>query len=409
MRSCVSAKKQFEGVPVKILYHHRTASKDGQAVHIEEMIHALRTLGHEVRVVSPADDSGPSQGQMGADMGWVHKLKAMLPKAVYELMELAYSWVAYRKLLKAAADFQPDVIYERYNLFLLSGLMASKRLHIPLLLEVNAPLVFERSRHSGGLSLLLLAKWAEGKVWREATRVLPVTHVLATHLQARGVAKERIAVIPNGINQDHFVQAPHPGDAKALLGLTGRLVLGFTGFIRDWHGVNRIIDWMATPQAPSNAHLLVVGDGPVRQALEKQAASLGLGDRVTFTGVIDRAEVPAHVAAFDIALQPAVTAYASPLKLMEYLVLGKAIVAPAVPNLQEVLVHDQNAFLFREEPGQIEWALTHLCADAALRERLAQGAKDTIEQQNLTWLGNAQKVVRLAEECRQSLPQHRAT
>ena len=113
---------------MKILYHHRTASKDGQAVHIEEMIEALRALGHEVRVVAPMAEDQSGQGQMGSDMGWVHKLKALMPKALYELMELAYSWVAYRKLMQAARDFQPDVIYERYNLFLLSGLMAARRL-----------------------------------------------------------------------------------------------------------------------------------------------------------------------------------------------------------------------------------------------------------------------------------------
>mgnify|MGYP006159586685 FL=1 len=384
---------------MKILYHHRTASKDGQAVHIEEMIEALRALGHEVRVVAPMAEDQSGQGQMGSDMGWVHKLKALMPKALYELMELAYSWVAYRKLMQAARDFQPDVIYERYNLFLLSGLMAARRLKLPLLLEVNAPLVEERSKHSGGLALPRLARWAEGTAWRGADRVLPVTRVLAQHVWDQGVPPQRVVVIPNGINRAHFAQAPSPDEAKARLGLQGRLVLGFTGFVRDWHGVDRIIDWMATPHAPTNAQLLVVGDGPVRADLEAQARRLGLADRVAFTGVIDRDQVPAHVAAFDVALQPAVTAYASPLKLMEYLALGKAIVAPAVPNLLEVLTDGVNACLFAEgRPGQLEAALTRVCEDTALRERLAQGASDTIDRLQLTWLGNAGRVVALAQE-----------
>ncbi|TBO30242.1 glycosyltransferase WbuB [Aquabacterium lacunae] len=384
---------------MKILYHHRTASKDGQAVHIEEMIEALRSQGHEVRVVAPMPEHSDSPGQMGSDMGWVHQLKAKLPKAVYELMELAYSLVAYRKLMAAAQEFQPDVIYERYNLFLLSGRMASRRLGVPLLLEVNAPLVEERSRHSGGLALPWLAAWAEGAAWRGADRVLPVTHVLAKHVLACGVPRERVVVIPNGINRAHFAQAPQPDQAKAQLGLSGRLVLGFTGFVRDWHGVDRIVAWMATPAAPSNIHLLIVGDGPVRAELEQQARHLGLAERVTFTGVIDRDRVPAHVAAFDVALQPAVTAYASPLKLMEYLALGKAIVAPAVPNLQEVLTDGLNAVLFQDQaPGQLEAALTRLCEDTGLRQRLAQGAHDTIDRLNLTWLGNADRVVALAKE-----------
>jgi glycosyltransferase involved in cell wall biosynthesis len=387
--------------PMRILYHHRTASKDGQAVHIEEMIDALRSQGHEVRVVAPGQASGDGEeaGQMGGDMGWVHRLKARLPKALYELMELAYSLVAYRKLVAAAKDFKPNVIYERYNLFLLAGLMAKKRLGFPLLLEVNSPLVLERSQHSGGLALATLARWAEGTAWRGADRVLPVTEVLAGHIRARGVSGERIQVVPNGINRAHFAQAPAADEAKARLGLQGRLVLGFTGFVRDWHGVDRIISWMATPKAPLHAQLLVVGDGPVREALETQARQLGLADRVAFTGVIHRDQVPAHVAAFDVALQPAVTPYASPLKLMEYLVLGKAIVAPSTPNLLEVLTHEINALMFDEaDPMGLENALTRLCSDTALRENLALGARDSIDRLNLTWLGNAQRVVAMARE-----------
>ena len=391
---------------MKILYHHRTASKDGQAVHIEEMIEALRSEGHVVQVVAPGTpdttDSAPGQksdGQMGGDMGWVHRLKAHLPKAVYELMEFAYSYVAYRKLVVAARAFKPDVIYERYNLFLLSGLMVKKRLGIPLLLEVNAPLVQERLQHSGGLALRQLATWAEGVAWRGADRVLPVTHVLADYVQSRGVPEAHIQVIPNGINRAHFAQSPGQDEAKAQLGLQDRLVLGFTGFVRDWHGVDRIVDWMATPQAPAHTHLLVVGDGPVRQALEEQARRLGLANRVGFTGVIHRDQVPAHVAAFDVALQPAVTPYASPLTLMEYLVLGKAIIAPSTPNLRETLTHESNALLFDESaPGSLEQALTRLCADADLRARLALGAAQTIDRLDLTWVGNARRVVALVEE-----------
>lgn len=386
---------------MKILYHHRTASKDGQAVHIEEMIAALRADGHEVRVVAPTVGE---EGEMGTKVNWVHRLKALLPRALYELLELAYSLLAYRNLLQAAHEFRPDFIYERYNLYLLSGALLRGKLGIPLLLEVNSPLVFERSTHSGGLALPSLARWAEGRVWRAADFVLPVTHVLAGHVRAYGVPDTRIAVIPNGINLAHFADAPNQAEAKRALGLEDRLVLGFTGFVRDWHGVDRIIDWMAGPDAPAHTCLLIVGDGPVRPDLEAQAERLGLGGRVTFTGVVDRDRVPALVAAFDVALQPAVTAYASPLKLMEYLALGKAIVAPATPNLQEVLDDGRNALLFDENvPDSLPAALTRLCNDSAMREALAVEARATIDRRALTWTGNAGRVAELAGQAHQRL------
>ncbi|UXH76713.1 glycosyltransferase family 4 protein [Roseateles amylovorans] len=386
---------------MKILYHHRTASKDGQAVHIEEMIGSLRALGHEVLVVAPGGESAPEEkSRMGDDVGWVQRLRARLPKWVYELLELGYSLHAYRRLAAAAKGFQPDVIYERYNLYLLAGLMLKRRLGVPLLLEVNAPLADERERF-GGLALPRLARWAERRVWRGADAVLPVTQVLGRMIEAQGVPAQRLVVIPNGINEAHFAAAPTPDAAKRALGWEEALVLGFTGFVRDWHGMDRVIRWMASPAAPANARLLLVGDGPARAELEALARELALGERVRFTGVISRDEVPRHVAAFDIALQPAVVAYASPLKLFEYLALAKAIVAPRQPNIEEVLDDDRNALLFDpEQPGALEALLARLAGDEALRLRLGEGAHATIARQHLTWLGNAERVVTLAQSLR---------
>jgi glycosyltransferase involved in cell wall biosynthesis len=384
---------------MRILYHHRTASKDGQAVHIEELIHALREQGHEVRVVAPAGDDGQGGDAMGHDMGWVHRLRGMLPRALYELLELGYSLVSYWRLARAAREFKPDILYERYNLFLLSGLMLKWRLSLPLLLEVNAPLADERQKFGDGLGLPWLARWAERRVWRGADAVLPVTQVLAQHLRLAGVPDSRIHVVPNGINAAHFAGAPTPQAARAALGLGdgSGLVLGFTGFVRDWHGVDRVVRWLASATAPADARLLVVGDGPARASLEALALELGVAARVRFTGVVPRQEVPSYVASFDIALQPAVVAYASPLKLFEYLALGKAIAAPRVPNIEEVLTDGVNALLFEpSQAGALEAALTRLCREPALRQQVAHGAAATIQRLGLTWRANAQRVVALA-------------
>ncbi|MFY9514104.1 MAG: glycosyltransferase family 4 protein [Rubrivivax sp.] len=386
---------------MKILYHHRTASKDGQAVHIEELIHALREQGHEVRVVAPA---AGGDADMGAEVGWVRRLRDRLPKALYECLELGYSLLAYTRLAKAAREFQPDVIYERYNLYLLAGLMLKWRRRLPLLLEVNAPLVDERMRF-GGLGLPWLGRWAEGLVWRGADVVLPVTRVLGGHVSARGVPAGRIVVVPNGINEAHFAAAPSPAAAKAALGWPDALVLGFTGFVRDWHGVDRVLRWLARPGTPAQARLLVVGDGPARADLEQLARELGITERVRFTGVVPRDQVPAFVAAFDIALQPAVVPYASPLKLFEYLALGKAIVAPRQPNIEEVLADGGNALLFDgQAAGALEDTLTRLCADAALRSQVAAGAAASIARLRLTWRSNAQRVAYMGAQLSQGRP-----
>ena len=383
---------------MKILYHHRTASKDGQAVHIEELITALRELGHEVIVAAPA---GTEDQAFGASHGWVSRIRAHLPKLVYELLELAYSVPAYMRMVKLVREHQPEVLYERYNLFLLSGIWLRRTHGMPMLLEVNSPLAPERAKY-GGLALNRFAHWLENHVWRHADVVLPVTRVLAGYVERAGVAPGHIEVIPNGINEAHFSAAPSPDEAKAALGLGGKIVLGFTGFVRDWHGIDRVVSWMASKHKNDPIHLLIVGDGPARPALEAQARALGVSDRVTFTGLISRERIPETVAAFDVALQPAVTHYASPLKLFEYLALGKAVVAPNEPNLMEILDDDKNALLFDGKvDGAFESALERLVSDADLRGRLGQGARETIATRRLTWIENAKRVVgRFEQLCR---------
>lgn len=383
---------------MRILYHHRTASRDGQAVHIDEMIGALRSLGHEVMVVAP--DAGDGQG-MGAKVGWVHNLRSRLPRAVYELMEFAYSFVAYRQLRKAAETFKPDALYERCNLYLIAGAWLSRKLGLPMMLEVNAPLADERQAF-GGLGLPRLARWTEHYAWRHADRVLPVTRVLGDMVVAAGVPGSRVIVVPNGINKEHFEHAPAPEVAKAAIGWPNALVLGFTGFVRDWHGVDRVLHWMASPAAPAEARLLMVGDGPARPALEALAAQLQLGDRVRFTGVVPREQIPEYVAAFDIALQPAVTAYASPLKIFEYLALGKPIVAPSLPNVLEVLDVNNAALFDPEQRGDFERVLSLLASSPERRRVLAVEAHATIDRRQLTWRANAARVIGEIEAVRQA-------
>lgn len=374
---------------MRILYSHRIQSRDGQGVHLQALVDAMRAEGHEVRVVGP---SSFDRTELGGENRFVSALRRWLPPFADELAELAYSLPAYLRLAQAAREFQPDVIYERYNLFYLAGAVLARRLGLPFLVEVNAPLAEERTRF-GKLRLQRLARWSEAFVWRRADRVLPVTEVLAGHVAAAGVPRERITVIPNGIHLEDFA-APEPEPATPKTELT----LGFVGFVRDWHGLDEVVRAMAAWQGEPRLALLVVGEGPARPGLEQLAADLGIASRVRFTGLAERDEVPRLVAGFDIALQPAAVAYASPLKVFEYMAAGRAIVAPRQPNLCEVLEDGRTALLF--DPGRqgAMWeAVLRLAMDPALRASIGAAAREDVLRRDLTWDGNARRVVELAE------------
>lgn len=376
---------------MKILYHHRIASKDGQYVHIEGIVSALRGLGHDVILTGPE----LAQNQtFGGESGWVRWLKRWIPGALYEAAEFGYSFLDYFRLSRAIRRHRPDFVYERYNLFFVSGLWARRRHRVPWLVEVNAPLFDERCAY-GGIRLKWLARWSERSVWRGADQVFAVTQVLAQRVEREGVPRTRLAVTPNGIDTAAFEGLPLRAEAKQCLGLEERVVLGFTGFVRQWHGLERVLDVMQRLRVPSQ--FVLVGDGPARVELEQRALALGLAANITFTGVVERSQVVGLINAFDIALQPDVVAYASPLKLFEYLAAGCAIVAPDRPNIREILIHDVNAWLFDpDDPDGFTEAVARLANDAALRQRLGNAAKATIHQRHLTWSGNAERILACA-------------
>lgn len=378
---------------MKILYSHRTKSADGQYVHIRALTDALRGRGHEIIMAGPDDRGGAATRRLDAGGGVA--LKSRLPGPLYEAAELLYSAPAYLRLAARARAARPDILYERYNLYFHSGVRLARASGLPFILEVNAPLVEERARH-GGLALKGLARWSETSIWRAADKVLPVTRVLADMIVREGVSADRIEVVPNGVEAS-FLEAVDPRPVRTRYGLDGRLVLGFTGFARDWHGLDRIVRFLAAERA-RNLHLLIVGDGDVVPELRRQAERLDVADRMSVTGVVQREDVAAHVAAFDIALQPAVVGYASPLKIIEYMALGKPIVAPDRANIRELLTDGADSLLAApDDEAALFRALLRLAGDAALRDKLGRAARAALDRRNLTWSGNAERVERIAE------------
>lgn len=374
---------------MRILYCHRIQSRDGQSVHLDELVAALRRSGHEVLVVGPRLYA---EAEFGGESGLVQFVRARLPTFAGELAEIAYNLPAYVRLLRAARAFRPEIIYERYNLFFVAGALLARGRRLPYYVEVNSPLADERSRTTTGLALVRLARLMERFVWRSATRVVAVTSVLAETLASQGAPRERLQVVPNGIDLAAFAAIPPRPEAPP------RIVLGFIGFMRPWHGLADLLEALARHGDP-RIDLLIVGEGETLGALKQQAAQLGLGARVRFTGLAAREAIPDLLAQMDIAMQPRAVAYASPLKLFEYMAAGRAIVAPDQPNIREILEHERTALLFAPGDTAAMWrAIARLVADDALRRRLAEAARDEIARRDYTWDGNARRLIEWAGE-----------
>ncbi len=359
-------------------------------VHVTEIVKAFSELGHEVLVVSPSMHAKATFGQGGE---LVRFIRERLPKVSGELLELAYNEHAYRRLLTAYRSFKPDVVYERANLFLSAGLRLRQRKGIPLLLEVNAPLHLERSQY-GGLALLTLAKNMECRVWKGADKVFPVSSVLAETMTALGAPVEAIEVIPNGANHTMFNPEVSGEPVRRGLNLGTDVVLGFVGFAHEWHRLDRLVSLISALKNSIPARVLIVGDGPAIGNIKAQAKASGVDDRVHVTGVVDREEMPAYLAAFDIAFQPSATPYASPLKLLEYLAMGLPVVAPNTANILESAGGTGVLRLFDPQRPDSFIDAARLAIENSEEDKAA--ARMTAKTTR-SWLDNAKRIVRAAE------------
>jgi len=387
--------------PYRILYHHRIRADDGQAVHVRELIGALRGEGHTVHecALVPKTGARPSAGGSGRSGFWQ---RLSLPRAATEVLEILYDRTGRRRLLSAARDLQPDFVYERHALHCRSGLDVARALGVPLLLEVNSPMVTEMER-LGSLRFRSRARRTERAVLGSADAVLAVTRVLGDLLVLAGARPDRVHVIGNGA-----VPARYGEQAKAAAAEVrarwqlpaGAFALGFIGYARPWHRLDLVLDVLRRPGFEHVA-LVLIGRGPAIEPLLLQARASGLRDRVRALGDVPAELVPAHVLACDGALIPAINDYASPLKLFDSLAAGVPTLAPDQPNLRENVQDGATALLFR--PGDVDdlaRQLLRLVQDRAFAQRLGAAGRDALQANDWTWAGNARRVVSVFEALR---------
>jgi glycosyltransferase involved in cell wall biosynthesis len=216
-----------------------------------------------------------------------------------------------------------------------------------------------------------------------------------------GVPMGHIAVLPNAVDPQRFdPRREENGQAvREHYQLKSKCVIGFVGGLHPWQGVETLIAAFSRLQTVApNTHLLIVGDGPEREKLERQAEATGLRNDMIFTGKIPYDEVPHYIAAMDIAVAPYKDEnfYQSPMPIFEYMAMGKPIVASSIGQVQEVVAHGETGVLYT--PGnfaQLTAALAKLAGNVLLCRRLGENARAWIQKER-RWENNAQQIVKIA-------------
>jgi glycosyltransferase involved in cell wall biosynthesis len=338
----------------------------GASVHLQAVLRELLAVGSEVHVLSPRLEGQPLPGLH------LHPLPPVTGRDAGRERSAQATDAAAAAVLDRVA---PDLVYERYSLWGRTATCWAHVRRVPSVLEVNAPLPEEQARHRT-LHDRAGAEAVAGEALSAAGAVVCVSEAVAQWARGVSLYPERVHVEPNGVDTDRI----RPSDRPAAPASGSPFTVGFVGTLKPWHGTELLVDAVARLAADDPSwRLLLVGDGPMADALRARVSVAGAAGAVETTGALPPAEVPTQLHRMDVGVAPypAGEAYFSPLKVFEYLAAGLPVVGTSVGQLPAVLSGDPPLGVL-VPPGDVDAlaaALVALRADPAGRARLAAAGR----------------------------------
>ena len=386
------------GNSVKILYLHRSLGRGGDGVHIDEMIRAFRKLGASV-VDGSLVRRQASAALFSPERGGVIKALWGRP-AVKESVHISYNLLAWRRLRAIIEEQRPDFLYERYGVFSYVGVKLAKEKRLPHILEVNLPYARYLAEQDA-LVFRSLAGKIERKVFATTDQIIMASEYIGEVIEEMGLSTEKTTFMPNAVNPETFHPDVDPGDLRAHLGLTDKIVVGFIGFAKEDHDLDLLL--RAVPEIRREvpeAVFLLVGAGEYMPVLRARAAAMHLDDWVLFPGPVPHGDVPRYIAAMDIPISLSSSPLGLTLKMFEYMAMGKPTVLTDWPSVRKVVQDGRDALLVEDgNVSQLKEAIVRLARDPSLRAQLGRNARERVLS-DYTWEANARKVLEIFEEMR---------
>jgi len=267
-----------------------------------------------------------------------------------------------------------------------AGVFVSRLRRVPFVLEVR-DLWPESIAAVGAMRsswLLRFLGWLERRMYAAATRIVTVGRGYQRELESRGVPAERIAVIPNGVDRAMFDPAADASQMRARFAPNREFLCSYVGTIGMGSGLSVVLRAaeLLRDQGRRDVVWLLVGDGAVREELEREARDRGL-DRVIFTGRLPKAEMPGVLAASDACLvhlaRRPLFRTVMPSKIFEAAAMAKPIVL-GVEGFAAEVVEGAGAGICVEPENaeQLVAAVLRLAADRELGRSLGRAGQERI-------------------------------
>lgn len=358
-----------------------TSMSTGATTHITSVIKGLQKLGIQIEYLIAGDEYLSQQKNLNRLSNiWKHfPLAIRTLRRDISLLIQDYLWT--QKAIRVAASFQPDIIYERSKFLHTSGIRISKKLDIPILMEINNP-VTEIKLIDGSL-LLPIALYLEKRNLLSADAVITISAAMKDYLISRGGDAAKIYVMHNAAN----IEAAAPNISSMSKKSGSNITVGHLGSFAIWQKIDILIRAFAiAKKSHPKLSLLLIGEGPLRKDLELLTLKLNLSDSVIFIGKKTQREVSDILANnVDIAVCSSDTWYGSPTKIFEYAAAGKPVIAFCTPAILEIIEDGKTGLLVSSRtPDELSAAIIRLIENPELRFRLAENWQRKVLNEH-TW------------------------
>jgi PEP-CTERM/exosortase A-associated glycosyltransferase len=279
----------------------------------------------------------------------------------------------------------------------LPALWAGRRLGLPVIYEARAfweDAAVDHGTTREGSARYRLTRALETLMFKRADRVVVIAAGMRAELTRRGVDPARVTIVPNGVDTERFSPMERDEPLARSLGLNGAPLLGFIGSFYHYEGLRFLVEAMPDlRQRLPGARVLLVGGGEEDAALR---ASAGATDgAVVFTGQIPYEHIRRYYSLLDVFVCPRkrmrLTELVTPLKPLEAMAMGKAVLGSDVGGIAELVQHDVTGMLFAAESREgLVTAAAQLGGNPDLRARLGQRARQCMVDER-SWRAVASK------------------
>ena len=338
---------------------HSLPEHSGYSFRTIALLRESSALGYETYHLT-----GPKQGVTDAREetvdGWHFYRTPTTPGLVSGLPvlgELELMGELAHRIEQLARRLRPHVLHVHSPVLnAIPALRVARRCDIPVVYEIRAlweDAAVDHGTTREGSPRYLLSRALETYAAKRADAIVTICEGLRNEFVGRGVAAERITLVPNGVDIEKFKMDSLPDTRLAdSLGVTGKNVLGFAGSFYAYEGLHTLIDALPKVVASRpNVKLLLVGGGFQEEALRRQVEQLGVSDHVVFVGRVPHDQVSRYYDLVDVFVYPRIsmrlTEIVTPLKPLEAMAQGRLVAASDVGGHREMMRDGVNAVLFR--------------------------------------------------------------